>query len=296
MRGHNTRSMELLDLHCVELNNEGPSKCLAVVILLDNGKPNQSGRVETAGMIRSKNVLECPVFAMAAHLFYMYVTSATVPGVLASAQLLLPGSTCPPLHFPTSPRRSCGTTASSTQNPLQTLWCRSSTWATSRPSTSHTPKRASLRSMRRILVAARPRARPLSVGQAWRATQQPDDGTRPRCPRRILSRYRAAARGHARPRGLPQGRRWLLHPTCDREGAFCARRGGIPWRKSVESTFVESSFLIADRRLQARSSPGGRVPERSRHTRLPPTTRATRRGARTRYGSDPQPRPQLRAL
>ena len=47
-RGDNARHVELADLHSVVLENEGFSRCLALVVVLLNGKTNQHGHLDMA--------------------------------------------------------------------------------------------------------------------------------------------------------------------------------------------------------------------------------------------------------
>jgi hypothetical protein len=75
LRSNNILGVELADLSAVELMNEGPSPCFALVIVLNNGKTNQSGRLEYAAMIRNENVEICPLGAAAFYLFHRCVLS-----------------------------------------------------------------------------------------------------------------------------------------------------------------------------------------------------------------------------
>ncbi|KAK9334405.1 hypothetical protein V1521DRAFT_458005 [Lipomyces starkeyi] len=60
LRGNNRREIELADLYLLPLENEGPTKCKVLVILLCNGKTNQHGRVDHAGAMRNQEVLVEP--------------------------------------------------------------------------------------------------------------------------------------------------------------------------------------------------------------------------------------------
>ncbi|KAK4700175.1 hypothetical protein P7C70_g6078, partial [Phenoliferia sp. Uapishka_3] len=72
LRGHHVREADYADFHTVVLEDMGYSRCIALILVLDHGKTNQSGRLEMAGMIRAKDFLTCPLFAFAAHLFYEF--------------------------------------------------------------------------------------------------------------------------------------------------------------------------------------------------------------------------------
>ena len=44
LRSHNTLELELPDLACLELEGEGESRCLAVLLILQHGKTTKHGR------------------------------------------------------------------------------------------------------------------------------------------------------------------------------------------------------------------------------------------------------------
>ena len=69
MRGQNARFLEFADLQLVELTNIRPSKCMALNLVLKNGKMNQVNKIEHGAMIRAKNVNVCALGALALHLF-----------------------------------------------------------------------------------------------------------------------------------------------------------------------------------------------------------------------------------
>lgn len=69
MCGDNARRLELPDLHHVVVDNEGFSRCIAVVAILDNRKMNQNGRLEYAAFIRNKRADICPVGLLVFYLF-----------------------------------------------------------------------------------------------------------------------------------------------------------------------------------------------------------------------------------
>lgn len=79
LRGHHLREGDFADFHSVVLENMGYSRCIGLVFVLDHGKTNQSGRLEMAGMIRAKNFLTCPLFALSMHLFYECAPSPFAP-------------------------------------------------------------------------------------------------------------------------------------------------------------------------------------------------------------------------
>jgi hypothetical protein len=71
LRGENTRGIQLPDLQFLSLDEqEGPSLCDVMVILLLNGKTNQEGRTQYMGAMRNKDWRCCPMGALAMWLFY----------------------------------------------------------------------------------------------------------------------------------------------------------------------------------------------------------------------------------
>ena len=64
MRGESVRKCELADLFTLELENEGFTPCRALVVLMEQGKPNQFGRKELGACIRHRHVENCPVGAV----------------------------------------------------------------------------------------------------------------------------------------------------------------------------------------------------------------------------------------
>ena len=63
LRGHHVRGADFADRHSVMLEHKGysRSRCVALVLVLDHEKASQNGRLERAGMIRTKNFLTCPL-------------------------------------------------------------------------------------------------------------------------------------------------------------------------------------------------------------------------------------------
>lgn len=60
LRGESARSMDLSDLHCLQLENEGPSSCVVILATLDNGKTNKFNKIEYGASLRNRNVEICP--------------------------------------------------------------------------------------------------------------------------------------------------------------------------------------------------------------------------------------------
>ncbi|GAA5920377.1 hypothetical protein JCM5296_003901, partial [Sporobolomyces johnsonii] len=75
LRSNNVLPIELADLFPVELPNEGPSPCFATVVLVNNGKTNQNGRVEYGAFIRNSDPEICGVGALALYLFLRFHVS-----------------------------------------------------------------------------------------------------------------------------------------------------------------------------------------------------------------------------
>ncbi|KAK9235132.1 hypothetical protein V1525DRAFT_447189 [Lipomyces kononenkoae] len=89
LRGNSRRQIELADLYLLPLENEGPTKCKSLAVLLCNGKTNQHGRVDHAGAMRNLEVLVCPVFLLDLHLFYRFHIDREPFPVLRSNEIWL---------------------------------------------------------------------------------------------------------------------------------------------------------------------------------------------------------------
>jgi hypothetical protein len=86
MRGQDVRGLELADLIVLDLPNEGPSPCTALVMMLFQGtwtlymhstltflgKTNQFNNREYAACVRTKDVEICPISALAMYFFYRF--------------------------------------------------------------------------------------------------------------------------------------------------------------------------------------------------------------------------------
>jgi hypothetical protein len=77
-RGESNRMLQLPDLVPIRFMNETLGSaydlypCYTIVAILRQGKTNQFGKYEYAGMMRHRNVIECPVNALAMWFFYLY--------------------------------------------------------------------------------------------------------------------------------------------------------------------------------------------------------------------------------
>lgn len=74
-RGESRRFAELPDLLLLELQNEGPKPCPALLYIMSNGKTNQNGRIEYCGLLRHKDVMLCGMNALAVYLFWRWEQS-----------------------------------------------------------------------------------------------------------------------------------------------------------------------------------------------------------------------------
>ena len=75
LRSSNILPIELADLSAVDLDNEGPSPCFAVILILREGKTNQEARIEYGSFTRSRDPETCAVGALAFWLFYQCVAA-----------------------------------------------------------------------------------------------------------------------------------------------------------------------------------------------------------------------------
>ncbi|ETP39425.1 hypothetical protein F442_13105 [Phytophthora nicotianae P10297] len=71
-RGETTRKPQLPDLFSMELPNERPTKCEAALTVMDQGKMNQFGRIEYGGCITHRDVMVCPIGALAKYFFWRF--------------------------------------------------------------------------------------------------------------------------------------------------------------------------------------------------------------------------------
>ena len=69
LRGENVRDLQLPDFFCVEMEEEGPTDCNAMVILKGRGKRNQYGKALFSGYYRHSDVALCSVSCIAFYLF-----------------------------------------------------------------------------------------------------------------------------------------------------------------------------------------------------------------------------------
>ena len=67
-RGGDRRALEISDLFTFEFADEGPTRCMPLVITTRAGKQNQHGRLETAGALRSRDPAICVLGAVAFYL------------------------------------------------------------------------------------------------------------------------------------------------------------------------------------------------------------------------------------
>lgn len=114
MRGENVRALELADISALELPNEGPTPCTAMVTLLDHGKTDKDGRVELAAAMRSKNVETCCHDALAFYLFSRCVAFALICDAAdgpapAASKSTTSSSLRTTRHSPRSPGLATGT-------------------------------------------------------------------------------------------------------------------------------------------------------------------------------------------
>ncbi len=71
-RGENVRALQLADMFTLELEEEGYSFCFTVALVMGQGKRNQYGRKEVGSFIRNKNVMICPMGALAIYFFVRF--------------------------------------------------------------------------------------------------------------------------------------------------------------------------------------------------------------------------------
>ena len=86
-RGGDRRALEISDLFTFEFADEGPTRCMPLVITTRAGKQNQHGRLETAGALRSRDPAICVLGAVAFYLLLRWdLTDEPFPGFESRAQ------------------------------------------------------------------------------------------------------------------------------------------------------------------------------------------------------------------
>lgn len=86
LRGENIRGLEFADMFSQVLDGEGFSESVALVLLIQNGKTNQYGKMQHVGYMRNKEVKLCPVGAAALYLFERFhVDNEPFPDMTTSA-------------------------------------------------------------------------------------------------------------------------------------------------------------------------------------------------------------------
>jgi hypothetical protein len=80
LRSESLRILEYPDLFHIKFENEGVTDCNALVLVLNQGKTNQLGKMEISGCIRNKHVDLCPIGSVGLYFFYCFhVTKKPFP-------------------------------------------------------------------------------------------------------------------------------------------------------------------------------------------------------------------------
>lgn len=87
LRGEARRQLELPDIFTIPLSNEGPTPCWPMILMMNNGKTNQFGRLEYIGVIRHKEPLLCTMSQTAFYLFYRWEINQETPPRFWNRQL-----------------------------------------------------------------------------------------------------------------------------------------------------------------------------------------------------------------
>lgn len=72
LRGENCRGAELADLFTIPLDNEGPSPCPALILMIGNGKTNYLGKTQCGIVVRHKDPFRCTMSHLAFYFFYRW--------------------------------------------------------------------------------------------------------------------------------------------------------------------------------------------------------------------------------
>lgn len=72
LRGESRRQLQFPDLFTLSLPNEGPTPCWPMIMIMNNGKTNQFGRLQYMGVMRHQDPLLCTMSQAAFYLFYRW--------------------------------------------------------------------------------------------------------------------------------------------------------------------------------------------------------------------------------
>ena len=72
LRSETALGAQLPDLFSMELENQGVSKCIAMVATSTFGKTNKEGKIQYGSALRHANVELCPIGAFAQYFFSRY--------------------------------------------------------------------------------------------------------------------------------------------------------------------------------------------------------------------------------
>ena len=72
LRSESRLAAEFPDFFTLQLPGEGPTPCFPMIMIMDNGKMNQQGRLEYAAVMRHRNPLLCTMAYTAFYLFYRW--------------------------------------------------------------------------------------------------------------------------------------------------------------------------------------------------------------------------------
>lgn len=85
MRGNNIREGELPDLFIVQVDEQGPTRCIALVLGMRAGKMNALGKLEYAAMIRAKLAELCGIGALAIYFYERFDLGGEDPDICDAA-------------------------------------------------------------------------------------------------------------------------------------------------------------------------------------------------------------------
>ncbi|KAJ5110851.1 short-chain dehydrogenase [Penicillium argentinense] len=79
LRGESRRQLQFPDLFTISLPNEGPTPCWPMIMIMNNGKTNQFGRLQYMGVMRHQDPLLCTMSQAAFYLFYRWQIAGESP-------------------------------------------------------------------------------------------------------------------------------------------------------------------------------------------------------------------------
>jgi Centromere DNA-binding protein complex CBF3 subunit, domain 2 len=86
MKGESVKRLELEDMFILDLENEGPTECKAIIVIMEQWKTNQFAQKELGACIQNMYCAICPIGAVAFHFFTCWHLDVECQPSLATSQ------------------------------------------------------------------------------------------------------------------------------------------------------------------------------------------------------------------